>query len=139
VIVLDTNVLSEIMAPRGAPDVHAWINRLRRSDLFTTTITQAEVLFGIAIMPKSRKQRDLIGISSEMFGQDFRGRVLPFDGIAAAHYADIVATRRRKGQPIQPLDAQIAAIARSRGMALATRDVKDFEECEIELINPWAL
>jgi len=136
--VLDTNVLSELMSPRGAMAVVEWTNSVSRSDLFTTAVNQAEILYGLAIMPKGRKRADRIAQADGMFASDFQERILPFDERAAGHYADIAATRERLGRPIQPVDAQIAGIARAHGMAVVTRDIGDFVECGIDVINPWS-
>jgi predicted nucleic acid-binding protein len=136
--VLDTNVLSELMHARGAMAVVEWTDAIPASDLFTTALSQAEILYVLAIMPKGRKRADRIMRADEMFADDFRGRILPFDERAAGHYADIAATRERLGRPIQPVDAQIAGIARAHGMTVVTRDVGDFAGCGIDVVNPWA-
>jgi toxin FitB len=136
--VLDTNVLSEIMDPDGAPEVLEWVDPIRKSDLFTTAVNQAEILFGIAIMSEGRKRNTLIAWADGMFKEDFLGRILAFDERAAGHFADIAATRKRLGRRIGPVDAQIAAIARAHGMTIVTRDVKDFQDCGIDIVNPWA-
>ena len=135
--VLDTNVLSEIMNPDGSAVVLAWIDPIRKDDLFTTAINQAEILYGIAAMPTGRKRNDLIAQADTMFAEDFRGRILPFDELCAGHFADIVATRKRIGRRIEPVDAQIAAIARAHGMTVVTRDTKDFADCDVDIVNPW--
>ncbi|MGZ8403224.1 MAG: PIN domain-containing protein [Rhodoplanes sp.] len=136
--VLDTNVLSEIMDPHGGQEVLAWCDPIPRSDLFTTALCQAEVLYGIAIMAKGRKRDGLIAVADTMFAEDFRGRILPFDERAAGHFADIFATLKRRGKPIRIVDAQIAAIVRARGMIIVTRNTKDFKNCEIGILNPWS-
>jgi toxin FitB len=135
--VLDTNVLSELMNPSGSVALVAWADGIDRVDLFTTAINQAEVLFGLAAMPKGRKRNDRIIWADKMFGEDLHGRILPFDERAAGHYADIAATRQQAGRRIEPVDAQIAAIARANGMALVTRNVRDFRDCGIDVVNPW--
>ena len=135
--VLDTNVLSEIMKS-GTREVLSWCDHIPRSDLFTTAVCQAEILYGIAIMAKGRKRDELMAAADAMFAEDFRGRILPFDERAAGHFADIVATRERQGMPIMTVDAQIAAIVRARDMVVVTRNAKDFENCEIEIVNPWS-
>jgi toxin FitB len=137
-LILDTNVLSELMNPAGATVVLNWADAAARRELFTTALNQAEILYGLAIMPKGKKRTDRIAWADTMFAQDFHGRVLPFDGQAAIQYADIVASRRRIGRPIDPVDAQIAAIARVHGMSIATRDVRGFERCGIDVVNPWS-
>jgi hypothetical protein len=135
--ILDTNVLSELMEPDGAKEVVAWCDAVRRDDLFTTALNQAEILYGIAIKPKGRKREELIVLADAMFGEDFRGRILPFDERAAGHFVDITATRKKRGKPVCIIDAQIAGIARARGMTVVTRNAKDFQNCDIELVNPW--
>jgi predicted nucleic acid-binding protein len=137
VIILDTNVLSELMKVEPTVKVFGWVNDFRREDLFTTAISQAEILFGLAVMPDGRKKESLRDASSRMFEHEFRGRILPFGRDAAQPYADILASRRRTGRPMDDFDAQIASIAAHRGMAVATRDVGGFEDCGIEVINPW--
>jgi toxin FitB len=137
-IVLDTNVVSEMMRAEAADAVIRWYKTVPRRALFTTAITQAEVLAGIAMMPKGRNREKLADEARGMFEKDFDGRVLAFDSAAAEHYAGIVAGRRQRGREAKPLDAQIAAIARAQSMAVATRNVKDFEDCGIDLINPWS-
>ncbi len=105
--------------------------------LHTTTTTLAEVLLGIALLSPGRRREQLARVCEEIFEQDFAGRVLTFEAAAAAMYARIVAGRRRLGRPIAPFDAQIAAIARSRGAAVATRNVGDFADCGITVLDPW--
>lgn len=136
-IILDTNVLSELMKADPAASVVDWTASQPASRLFITAITQGEILYGIGLLPKS-KRRDRIAHSAKaMFAEDFNDRILAFNSDAAAAYADIAVARRRKGRPISQFDAQIAAIARSSGAAVATRNVGDFEGCGIELVNPW--
>jgi predicted nucleic acid-binding protein len=137
VIVLDTNVLSEMMRPAPDATVAAWISTRPASSLFTTMVTQAEILYGLALLPSTRRRRRLEAAVSEMFATDLVGRVLPFDQAAAQSYAEIAAARRRAGRPLAQIDAQIAAIARSRDAGVATRNVADFEGCGIGVIDPW--
>jgi predicted nucleic acid-binding protein len=136
--ILDTNVLSEVMDPEGAAEVATWIDPIRKTDLFITALNQAEILYGIAVMPSGRKRNQLIEWADAMFAEDFRGRILPFDERAAGHFADIAATRARSGRRVEPIDAQIAGIARAHGMTVVTRNVKDFEDCSIDVIDPWS-
>lgn len=136
-IVLDTNVLSEVLRPAPAPRVMDWLSRQASTSLFVTTVTQAEILFGIAILDPGRRRDDLQSAAMAMFAEDFAGRIVGFDVDAAPVFAAIAAERRQLGRPISQFDAQIAAIARSRGAALATRNIRDFEACDIELIDPW--
>lgn len=136
-IILDTNVLSELMRPKPAPVVVRWISGQPASRLFTTTVSQAEVLLGVALLPAGKRRDALETAAEAVFREDFAGRVLPFGGDAASYYALIAAARRARGRPITPFDAQIAAIARTAGATLATRNTADFDGCGIELSNPW--
>jgi len=134
---LDTNVLSELM--KAEPDEHvaAWVSSQPVSSLFISTITQAEILYGIALLPNGTRKKGLYQAAINMFNEDFHDRILPFDSLAAKEYAEIASSRRRSGQPISQFDAQIAAIARSRGAGIATRNNSDFMNCGIEVLNPW--
>jgi toxin FitB len=136
-IVLDTNVLSEMMRLEPDPTVVAWFSAQPSTGLFTTTITQAEILYGIELLAPVGRRSRLANVAREMFATDFAGRIFSFDQPAAQAYAEIAATRRRAGRPIAQPDAQIAAIARSRDADVATRDIADFEGCNISLIDPW--
>jgi predicted nucleic acid-binding protein len=137
VIVLDTNIISELMRTRPADRVRTWADERVASELFTTSIAEAEVRYGIALLPKGKRRDALAGAARVMFSEGLRWRVLPFTSDAAEHYADIAAVRRRSGRPISTLDAQIGAIARAHGATLATRNVSDFEDCGIDLLDPW--
>jgi len=137
VIVLDTNVVSELMKPSAAASVTGWVGAQPASSLYVTSITQAEILYGILLMPAGRRRSAIESAAETMFRIDFGGRVLAFGADAAAPYAHIAATRRRAGRPISQFDAQIAAIARATGAAVATRNVDDFHRCGIKIIDPW--
>ncbi len=136
-IVLDTNVISEMM--RAVPDgrVAAWMASQSASVLFTTALTQAEILYGLALLPEGRRRDEMLSAARAIFNEDLTGRILPFDSEAATIYPQIAAGRRQNGQPIRQFDAQIAAIVRSRGARLATRNVRDFQDCGIEIVDPW--
>ena len=136
-IVLDTNVLSESLRPRPSDAVGAWMAAQPAAILYTTAINQAEILYGVALLPSGRRKLFLEETVEAMFAEDFLGRVLPFDTAAARSFAEIAAIRRRTGRPISDMDAQIAAIAHSRGAAVATRNVEDFANCGITVISPW--
>jgi len=136
-IILDTNVLSETLRPTPSTRVLEWMRSEPASALFTTAITESEMLYGVALLPEGARQ-SLKSVVDLIFAKDLAGRVLPFDSAAAREFADVAASRRRAGRPISEADARIAAIARSRGAALATRNVGDFAGCKIELIDPWA-
>jgi toxin FitB len=137
--VLDTNVLSELMDPQGAAQVLAWSDPIRKEDLFTTALNQAEIFYGIAIMPEGRKRSKLVAWADAMFTEEFRGRILPFDERAAGHFADIAAKWTKLGRLVASFDPQIAAIARAHDMTVVTRNVRHFEGCEVSIINPWSL
>jgi predicted nucleic acid-binding protein len=137
VIILDTNVLSELMRSQPAAAVFAWVAAQKRAGLYTTSVNKAEILYGIAALPEGRRRAALATAAEAMFIDDFAGRVVPFDEEAAVHYAEIVAARRREGRPIEAFDAQIAATARVAGADLATRDVADFAGCGLTLLDPW--
>ncbi len=136
-IVLDTNVLSEVVKPRPSPDVVRWLADQDRVALFTTTITQAEMLYGLERLADSPRKQSLRLAVEGMFAEDFEGRVLNFDQPSAAAYAQLHHQRRTHGLTISQSDTMIAAIAISIGAAVATRNTKDFEDCGIPLINPW--
>lgn len=136
-IVLDTNVLSELMKPAPAGRVVKWMAAQAAPSLFTTSITQAEILHGLMLLPKGRRRSGLEGAAASMFAEDFAGRILGFGTDAAPRYAQIASDRRRAGHPISHFDAQIAAIARLANAAIATRNVADFEACGVTLIDPW--
>jgi toxin FitB len=136
-IVLDTNVLSEVLRANPEPRVLEWLNDQPRTSVFTTTITRGEILYGIRVMPAGKRRDGLWDAATKIFDVDFDGQVLSFDSAAADDFAEISAARRAAGRPIAQFDAQIAGITRSRGAQLATRNVNDFQKCGFEVINPW--
>jgi predicted nucleic acid-binding protein len=136
-LILDTNVISEIMQALPSPRVQEWWSQQQAGELFTSTVTVAEILYGIELLPRGKRRDRLLAEAEAMFSQDFAGRILPFDEEAARAFPGIAAGRRVKGSPIAALDAQIAAIARSRRAILATRNTTDFEGCGVRLVNPW--
>lgn len=135
-IVIDTNVVSEIVKLSPAPAVVAWFASQTPQNLYTTAITQAEILYGIELLPKGRRRSTLQAAIATLFDQIFAGRVLPFDEGTAFAFAMIAARHKAAGRTIGELD-WIAAIALSRGASLATRNTRDFLGCGIQLINPW--
>jgi predicted nucleic acid-binding protein len=137
-IIVDTNVLSEVIKVSPAPRVVDWWNSHPEAELYLTSITQAEILAGIELLPKGKRRAAIARAAEATFREDFPDRILPFDSPAAGEFARIVAARQKLGRPISQLDAQIAAIARNFGAALATRNTGDFEHCGIKLVNPWA-
>jgi len=136
-IVLDTNILSELMRPAPTKRVVTWMAARPAQSLYTTSITQAEILHGVMLLPSGRRRNAFEKAAEEMFREEFAGRVLSFGSDAALPYARIAVDRRRAGRPISQFDAQIAAIARCTGAAVATRNVTDFEGCGVDLVNPW--
>jgi predicted nucleic acid-binding protein len=136
-IILDTNVLSEVMRPAPSGRVLKWLAKESAFSVFTTTIAMAEILYGIERLPKGRRRAALESAAEAMFEEDFAGRILPFDSDAARVFPKIAAARRASGRPITQFDGQIAAIARSRGAGIATRNTGDFEDCGIAVLNPW--
>ena len=135
--VLDTNVLSEALTPEPFPEVARWLASQPNSSLFTTAITKGELLYGVEVMPKGRRRSALHAAIARILTQLLSDRILPFDSDAAEVYSRIGASRRAMGRPISEADARIAAIAHSRGAALATRNTRDFEHCGIKVLNPW--
>jgi predicted nucleic acid-binding protein len=138
-IVLDTNVLSEALRPVPEPSVLDWLANQPRASLFTTTVTRGEILYGIRLLSDGKRRRGVWAAAKKIFDEDFADQVLGFDSDAADMYAEIAASRRTSGKPISQFDAMIVAIARSRGASLATRNMKDFEGCDVEVINPWTV
>ena len=136
-VLLDTNVLSELIRRTREPAVANWVASLPLEDLFFSTVGEAELRYGAALLPPGRRRQTLLANIEGMLHEAFGERVIPFDRAAARAYADIAATRRLVGRPVAPADCQVAAIARSRDMAVATRNVRDFEDVGVEVIDPW--
>ena len=137
-ILLDTNVLSELMKPAPNKQVVSWIDKQSEWDLWTSSITLAEIFFGISLLHDGKKKAILFELAQQMFDEDFKGRCLPFDEQAAVEYAAIVAKRTKIGRPVSVEDAQIASISKTANLILATRNIKDFDEIDgLKLINPW--
>ena len=137
-VVLDTNVVSELLRPSPNPAVEGWVAGRQAADLHFSAVSEAELRYGVALLPAGRR-RDALALAVEaILREDFEDRVLPFDSEAAREYADIATSRRTAGRPVAPADCQIAAIARSRDLTIATRNVRDFADMEIELVDPWA-
>jgi predicted nucleic acid-binding protein len=137
-IVLDTNVLSELMRRRPAARVVSWVDEQDGDALAITAVTVAELLYGVARLADGARKTELAGAVDAFVREDFAGRVLPFDAAAAAEYPDLVVGRERQGRPVSISDGQIAAICRSRGARLATRNVRDFDATHVGIVDPWA-
>ena len=138
-IILDTNVISELSRHVPDPGVLAWLDSLEISEVATTAVTAAELRYGVARLPEGHRKRELTVMIRGILSEDFYGRILPFDERASARYADLVTGREKIGRPVGVADAQVAAICRDLGATLATRNTSDFEETGIELIDPWKL
>lgn len=136
-IVLDTNVLSELLRPAPAPQVEAWLAAQDGASVYFTAVGEAELRHGVAILPAGRRRDALAEAIEGMLDDDFRDRILPFDREAARAYAAIAAERRAAGRPISQFDCQIAAIARAQGASVATRNTGDYEGCGVAVIDPW--
>jgi toxin FitB len=136
-LLLDTNVLSALMATERPAAINRWLAVQSASLLVTASICQAEILAGLAIMPPGRRRSELEAAARGLFADDFAGRVLPFDATGAEIYSSIFAARRRMGRPMATLDLIIAATAASHGADIVTRNVRDFDGCGITVINPW--
>lgn len=136
-IILDTNVVSELMRPAPSAAVAEWVERQSLLNLATTAITVAEILRGIRRLPQGRKQSEIQRRLNEFLDLGFRGRILSFDYAAAEIYASIIAQRQGRGKPIGTFDAMIAAIASVAGADVATRDAGGFEDCNVTIIDPW--
>ncbi len=137
-ILLDTNVVSELIRKSPAPAVKIWVANWPLADLFFSAVGEAELRYGATILAVGQRRQTLTSDIERMLRDAFGNRILPFDSEAAREYADIAALRRSAGRPIPLADGQIAAIARSRDMGVATRNVRDFEDTGIEIVNPWA-
>jgi len=137
-IILDTNVILELVRPKPDRRVEEWSKAQPQSALFTTVISQAEVLYEVEVATVSKRRQQLRAAAQLLFSRVMAGRVLAFDIAAAEEFSRIAAHRLQMGRPISHPDAQIAAIARREGATLATRTVRDFESCGIRLISPWA-
>ena len=136
-VLLDTNVVSELIRKSPEPSVEAWAAGLTLETVFFSAVGEAELRYGAAILPTGRRRETLVADIERMLRDAFEDRVLPFDSDAAREYAYIAAVRRSVGRIVMPADLQIAAIARSRGLAVATRNARDFKDTGVEIVNPW--
>ena len=135
-IILDTNVVSEAMKPESNPVVRAWLNDQAAETLYLSSVTLAELLFGIAALP-SGKRKEMLALTLEGLMGLFKDRVLPFDVEAARHYADLAVVAKVSGRGFPTPDGYIAAIAASRGFIVASRDTAPYEAARVTVINPW--
>jgi toxin FitB len=137
VIIVDTNVLSEALKPAPSGVVLRWLAAQDPSAVYTTTVTQAELLYGVESLQPGKRRTRLREAVERVLAEEFAGRILSFDEPAAREFARIVAARGAAGRPISQFDAMIAAISKSHRAALATRNAGDFQDCGILVINPW--
>ena len=135
-IILDTNVVSEAMKPEPNPVVRAWLNDQAAETLYLSSVTLAELLFGIAALPSGKRKEMLAQTLDGLMGL-FKDRVLPFDVEAARHYADLAVVAKVSGRGFPTPDGYIAAIAASRGFIVASRDTAPYEAAKVTVINPW--
>lgn len=136
-ILVDTNVISELMRPEPEPAVLAFIDGQPREALYTSVVVQAEILYGVECLPPGRRRDGLYAQAAAIFAEDFAGRIFPVTEATASHYAVLAAARRRVGRPFGLFDTLIAATARSAGACIATRNVAHFDDCGVALVNPW--
>lgn len=136
-IILDTNIVAELMREAPASGVVDWLNGQPSSTLFLSTITLGEITYGLRILPSSRRRRALEAGFERVIATGFASRILTFDEAAAREYGEIMGRRKEMGRPLGIMDGQIAAIARSKGYAVATRNVRDFLDCGVEILNPF--
>lgn len=136
-ILIDTNVISELMRPEPSSIVLAWFGRQAAADLYLSAVVEAELRRGAAALPVGKRRDRLIAEIDAMVSEDFAGRVLPFDSAAAVAFAAVFVERQAAGRPISFPDCQIAATARAHGAVMATRNVADFEGCGIDVMDPW--
>lgn len=136
-ILLDTNVISAVMAPAPPRPVLEWLNHQETVRLYLSAITLAEIGYGLRVLPDGRRRRDLENRFTKFVADGFEQRILSFDKRAAFLYGEIMGHRRELGRPLGILDGQIASIARAHRLAVATRKTRDFEDCGIELVNPF--
>lgn len=136
-VILDTNIVAELMKESPALTVISWLNDQESSALFLTTISVGEIRYGLRILPHGRRRLELEHGFERLLSEAFAGRILVFDEEAAGHYGEVMGRRREIGRPISALDGQIASIARARGCAVATRNVRDFVDCGVEIVNPF--
>ena len=136
-IVIDTNVISEVMKTSPSLAVLEWLNQQNSNSLFVSTITLGEIEYGLRILPTGKRRHELKERFEQFIFQAFRQRILVFDEAAARSYGEVMGHRKDLGRPMSVPDGQIAAIARSKGFAIATRNTSDFEECGVDLFNPF--
>lgn len=137
-ILIDTNVILEIMKPKPNERVARWVEQIDGNDLYTSAVSEAEIRSGLATMPAGRRRDTLVGVADDIFDNAFRGQIISFDRCAAREYGVVMARRHAAGSPIQTADAMIASIAIAHGLAVATRNVRDFADTGAAVVNPFS-
>jgi toxin FitB len=135
-VILDTNVVSDLM-PTASQAVLNWLSQRPSQELYTTSVTVAEIFYGIKLLPDGKRRGELLAGAESMFTKVLLGRIFALEDQAARAFAQIASARRKRGRPMAEFDAQIAAIASVHDAALATRNTADFEGCGVRLLNPW--
>jgi predicted nucleic acid-binding protein len=138
VIVLDTNVLSELMRSFADPAVVAWLDRQPRTSIWTTSITVLEIRYGLQILATGRRRSALMSAFERLVSEKMDGRIAPFDSAAAEHAGELMAIRHKKGRPGDLRDTMIAGIVLARRGTLATRNTPHFDDLEVSVVNPWS-
>jgi predicted nucleic acid-binding protein len=138
-IILDTNVLSEMVQPRPAEHVVAWLDKQARSSIWITSVTIFEIRFGLQLLPVGRKRSHVTVALEAVLADEIGGRVAPFDTSAAEYSAELMASRHKRGRPVELRDTMIAGIVLARHASLATRNITHFEGLSVPVVNPWAL
>jgi predicted nucleic acid-binding protein len=136
-IILDTNIVAEMMKTAPAPSVVAWLNEQETSALYLTAVTVGEIAFGLRVLPRGKRRRQLESGFERVVAEAFAGRILSYDEEAARHFGEVMGRRKEIGRPLSILDGQIASIARAGGYTVATRNVRDFVDCGVEIVNPF--
>ena len=136
-LLLDTNVVSELMRISPSIAVLKWATDQSEDQVYFSSIGEAELRYGAAILPIGRRKVTLMADIERMLANAFPNRILPFDSDAARAYSNLVAERRKVGRSVSQMDCQIAAIAHARNLIVATRNVSDFEGLDVEVVNPW--
>lgn len=137
-IILDTNIISEIMKLEPSDSVMSWLNKQETIKLFITTITIAEISYGLNILPKGKRRATLEEAFDNAISDAFRHQILPFDESSAHMYGKMMGLKKKLGHPVSVPDGQIASIARVNDAIVATRNIRDFTDCGLELINPFS-
>ncbi len=136
-ILLDTNVVSEVMKVAPSASVLRWLDDQSSSAVYVSAVTVGEIEYGLRILPDGRRRLQLKERFEQFIALAFAQRVLGYEEAAARLYGEIMGLRKELGRPMSVPDGQIAAIARSHGLSIATRNTRDFEECGVDLLNPF--